>query len=70
MIRKINNGNRSQQIVNEVIRFVKEHGGVEYAIEKMQEFKESAMQILYSFPDTPARNSLRDLVEYTVSRKK
>lgn len=70
MIRKINKGNRSQHVVNEVVQFVKDMGGIDFAISKMQEFKSSAMNILYSFPDSPSRNSLRDLVEYTVERKK
>jgi len=70
MIRKIKNGNRSQRVVNEVIHFVKEMGGITFAVEKMQEFKSGAMEILYTFPDSPARDSLRDLVEFTVSRDK
>ena len=70
IIRKINKGNKSQEVVNEVIRFVKENGGLEYANEKMHEFKQMAIETLDSFPDTPARKSLKDLVEYTVARKK
>jgi len=70
MIRKINRGKKNQALVNEVVQFVKENGGVEYAIEKMEEFKQKALQILDSFPDSPANKSLKDLVEYTVSRKK
>lgn len=70
MIRKIRNGNRSQRIVNEVVRFVNEMGGITFAHEKMHEYKSSAMEILHTFPDSPARDSLRDLVEFTVSRNK
>ena len=70
MIRKIKNGNRSQRVVNEVVQFVKEMGGISYSIEKMEEFKLNAMDILHTFPDSPARNSLRDLVAFTVSRNK
>jgi len=70
MIRMIKNGNRSQHVVNEVVHFVKDLGGIDYAISKMQEYKSAAMDILYSFPESPSRDSLRDLVEYTVSRKK
>ena len=36
----------------------------------MEEFKLNAMDILHTFPDSPARNSLRDLVAFTVSRNK
>jgi octaprenyl-diphosphate synthase len=70
IIRKIKNGNRSQHVVNEVVQFVKEMGGIEFANSKMQEYKSDAMEILNTFPVSPARNSLRDLVEYTVSRNK
>ncbi len=70
MIRKIKNGSRSQKVVNEVVRFVNEMGGIAFAVEKMQEFKSSALEILHTFPDSPSRTSLRDLVEFTVSRNK
>jgi len=70
MIRKIKNGNRSQRVVNEVVRFVNEMGGIEFATEKMHEFKNGAIEALNEFPSSPARKSLIDLVEFTVSRNK
>jgi len=70
MIKKIKNGNRSQKVVNEVVQFVNDMGGISFANEKMQEFKSGAMDILQTFPDSPARDSLRELVEFTVSRSK
>jgi octaprenyl-diphosphate synthase len=70
IIRKIKKGGGKQQLVNEVVQFVRQNGGVEFAMEKMMEYKEMAMQTLESFPDNPARKSLKDLVEFTVSRKK
>jgi octaprenyl-diphosphate synthase len=70
MVRKIKNGNRSQLVVNEVVRFVKEMGGIDFAMQKMLEYKNIALVGLNDFPSSPARESLIDLVEYTVSRKK
>jgi len=70
MVKKIKNGKRSQRVVNEVVQFVKTMGGIEFATGKMLEYKDSAMDILHSFPESPARDSLRDLVEFTVSRNK
>ncbi|MFH0759274.1 MAG: polyprenyl synthetase family protein [Bacteroidota bacterium] len=70
MIRKIRNGNRSQRVVNEVIQFVNTMGGIEFANEKMMEYKKEALDILDGFPSSPARDSMKDLVEFTVSRKK
>jgi len=70
MIRKIKNGSRNQRVVDEVVQFVQEMGGIEFARSKMIEYKSKAMEILHTFPESPSRDSLRDLVEYTVSRKK
>jgi octaprenyl-diphosphate synthase len=70
IVRKIKHGRRSQHVVNEVVQFVNDMGGIDFAISKMQEYKSAAMDILHSFPDSPSRQALRDLVEYTVSRKK
>ena len=70
MIRKIKNRNRSQRVVNEVVTFVNDMGGIAFAENKMQDYKSKAMNILETFPESPARNSLRDLVEFTVSRNK
>ncbi len=70
MIRKIRNGNRSQRVVNDVVQFVNTMGGIEFANEKMLEYKNEALDILDGFPSSPARDSMKDLVEFTVSRKK
>lgn len=70
MIRKIKNGSRNPKVVSEVVQFVHDLGGIEFARNKMNEYKASAMEILHTFPGSPARDSLRDLVEYTVTRKK
>jgi octaprenyl-diphosphate synthase len=70
LIRKIRNGSRNSRLVEEVIQFVNEQGGIEFATGKMLEYKNLAMQTLDLFPPSPSRDSLKDLVEFTVSRKK
>jgi octaprenyl-diphosphate synthase len=70
IIRKIKNGNRSQRVVNEVVDFVSEMGGITYAMDQMIMFKEKALSNLDTFPDSPSRKALHDLVEFTVSRSK
>jgi len=70
MIRKIRNGNRSHRVVTEVVKFVKEMGGIDFASDKMLEFKTRAIDSLQTFPDSPARESLKELVEFTVARNK
>lgn len=65
----VKNKNTDKQSVDEVIRYVNESGGIAYARQKMKEYKEAAMQILKTFPDTPARNAMKELVEYAIERK-
>lgn len=66
----IKNQNTQEKKVAEVIRFVKESGGIEYTKQKMEHIKKEALDILATFPATPARESLYLLVEYVISRKK
>ncbi|MCY7410571.1 MAG: polyprenyl synthetase family protein [Chitinophagales bacterium] len=70
IINTIKNHNKEVLRVQEVIELVKKSGGIEYATQKMNEFKQEALQILFSFPESPARNSLEDLVAFTTDRKK
>ncbi len=62
--------NKDKVKVNELIAFVKDNGGIDYTSEKMIEYKQKAMDILYEFPTSEARESLINLVEYTISRNK
>lgn len=70
IIRKVRNGKPNAKTVSEVVGFVSEHGGLEFANEKMLEYKNKAIVQLETYPDSPARRSLKDLIEFTVSRKK
>jgi octaprenyl-diphosphate synthase len=55
--------------VKEVIDFVKEKGGLEYASGVMQKFAAEAIGMLEQFPPSTARTHLRHLVEFTINRK-
>ncbi|SDK76720.1 octaprenyl-diphosphate synthase [Catalinimonas alkaloidigena] len=56
--------------VAEVIAYVKETGGLQYATEAMHRFRDEAGALLAQFPDSPARQSLDQLVQYTIDRTK
>ena len=56
--------------VNEVIDFVKSNKGLEYATSVMNRYHEEAIEILKSFPESDARNSLEQLVQFTIERTK
>ena len=64
----IKNHNTEDKKVKEVIAFVKNSGGMEYATKKMQEYQSQAFVVLDTFPDSVFKNSLRELVKYTTER--
>ena len=67
---KMKKSARQPKYVTEVIDFVKKNGGLEYAIEAMKRYHRQAMDILNTFPDTPYRQSLEMLVQFTIERTK
>ena len=56
--------------VQEVIAFVRDSKGLDYAKEVMYKFREEAFDILRTFPYSSARQSLEDLVIFVTERKK
>ncbi len=70
LINSIKNYNRDKKRVKDVIEFVKENGGLDYAIEKMKEFQQEALLMLQKYPESEYRNSLEIMVNYVIERKK
>ena len=64
---KINNNDKAK--VKFVIDHVISYGGIEYATHKMNEYRDKALLILNSFPPSPTREALEELVRYTTDRK-
>ena len=65
----IKNENKDREKVKFVIDTVVETGGIKYAAEKMNSYRDEALAILYKFPDNPVRKALEELVRYTTDRK-
>ncbi len=66
----LKNSNRRKESVTFIINEVKKSGGIEYATQKMNEYKSKALDILASFPPSSTRDSLESLVTYTTERKR
>ncbi|MDV7392398.1 hypothetical protein RZS08_13620, partial [Arthrospira platensis SPKY1] len=69
LINSIKNYNKDPKRVKEVIAFVKDSGGLQYAETKMLAYRDEAMQILTSFPNSEYRESLELLLDYVIERK-
>lgn len=69
ILRLIKHKNKNPAVVKELIHMVTEKGGLEYAEQKMNNFKEKAINGLMEFEDCEARQSLIELMEYITTRK-
>ncbi|WP_298354560.1 polyprenyl synthetase family protein [Runella sp.] len=70
IINIIRNHSDKPQKVAEVIQFVRESGGIQYATKAMQKHVDEAKAILHSFPESTYRTSLEGLVQFTIDRSK
>ena len=70
LINSIKNHNKDVKRVKEVIAFVKDNGGLDYAISKMKSFQEEALLLLKSYPDSEYKKSLELMVNYVIDRRK
>lgn len=70
IINIVKNHNEEKAYVQQAIQFVIDSGGIQYATQKMHEYKDKALEILHTFEDNQARQSLEGLVIYTTERTK
>jgi octaprenyl-diphosphate synthase len=68
LINIVKNNNNDKKKVKFVIDSVASNGGIEYATKKMIEYRDHALTILHSFPKSPSRAALEELVRYTTDR--
>ncbi len=70
IINIVKNHNQSPEKVAQVMAMVRESGGIEYATNLMESFRNKSIDILSDFPDNESVEALKQLVDYTISRKK
>jgi len=70
IINLVKNHNEESDKVSEVIDFVRNSGGLDYARSRMEAYQQEAFSILNDLPENNARNSLQQLVRFTTERKK
>ncbi len=70
IINIVKNHNKDKKRVTEVVDYVLQSGGIEYATKVMHQYKDSAISILNEFEDSPAKEGLKSMIDYTINRKK
>jgi octaprenyl-diphosphate synthase len=68
IIHIVKNNNNDKKKVKFVIDNVVANGGIEYATQKMIDYRDKALDILHGFPESPSREALEELVRYTTDR--
>jgi octaprenyl-diphosphate synthase len=66
----VRNKKKTKAEINEVIDFVSEYGGMQYAELRMNQYRDKALAILDSYPDSEVKESLKGFVFYTTTRNK
>jgi octaprenyl-diphosphate synthase len=66
----VKNKKKTKADINEVIEFVRASDGPEYTENKMNQYRDKALAILDSYPESEIKESLRRFVNYTTSRNK
>ncbi len=67
---RVKNGQAASDEIVRLIEFTKQHGGIEYALQTMYAYKEKALSLLASMPDTDVKAALAAYLDYVVEREK
>ena len=70
IINLVKNHNDDPEKIKQIISFVKERGGLEYAETQMKKYQDEAFELLSTFPYGESRRSLEQLVRFTTERNK
>jgi len=70
ILRIVKRNSKNKKEVDEVINYVLASGGIEYADKKMREYASKAISEINTLPETDARSSLIQLVQFTIDREK
>lgn len=70
VLRMIRRHHKNEKKVQEIIAFVKANGGIEYTHKRMLEYSQKALDALSLYDDTETKVALKELVEFTINRKK
>jgi octaprenyl-diphosphate synthase len=69
VINSVKNHNKDKKRVKEVIAFVKQKNGLEYAEQVMKDYQQKALELIKDYPDSEYKNALILMVNYVIDRK-
>ena len=70
LVNSIKRYNKDLKRVREVIAFVKDSGGLDYAVLKMKDFQNQALKLIQHYPNSNYKEALEMMVNYVIDRNK
>ncbi len=67
---KVKNGTATHDEISNFIEFIKDNGGISYAYQVIDKYREEAYGILSSYKNAMVRDALRSYVDFVVNREK
>ncbi len=68
LISSLKKSKKNKALINQIISLVKEKGGLDYAIEKMNMYHKLALDELETFDDCSYKDSLTKMINYVIQR--
>lgn len=69
IVRMIDDKEFSQENIHKIMQYAHNHGGVDYAIRVMEDYKLKALNELSPLPDNPSKEALKVCIEFVTERK-
>ncbi len=69
-ILKMIKGDANRSDVKQIIAFTESYGGLEYAKKRLRDYSDKAIGILSHFKDSPAKEGLKNFVQFNIERNK
>ncbi|WP_419699836.1 polyprenyl synthetase family protein [Mucilaginibacter sp. NFX135] len=70
IINLVKNHNDDPAKITQIVKFVNDTGGLQYAETQMKKYQDEAFKILNTFPDSDSHRGLEQLVRFTTERNK
>ena len=61
-------GNLSEEEIQQLLLFAREHGGIDYAFSRMRQMQAEADAIILTYPESEWRERFRALFDFIISR--
>jgi len=70
IVKIVKSKKKTSSEISEVINFVSDYGGLEYAKLRMNQYRDKALAVLDVYPESEVKSSLKEFIYYTTERKK